>query len=91
MNCFRAVGKGAHHSRLSIPARIELPDGTALTISFLVDTGSEVNLVRQGLVPNELLRRSEFPLNFFAANQGSLAGGLNELEATITMKGKDPD
>ena len=36
MNSFRAVGKGARHSRLAVPARMQLQDGTTQPISFLV-------------------------------------------------------
>ncbi len=43
-------GEEAWHRRLSVLARLILKDGTEVLVSALLDTGSEVNLIRRGLL-----------------------------------------
>ena len=43
-------------------------DGTKVPMRVLMDTGSEVNIIRKGLCPPNLLRPSSYPVRFYTAS-----------------------
>ena len=58
---------------MTIP--IQLPNKSIYELEFLVDTGSDVNLIRKGLLPSECWERPENVVTLFTANDRVMAGG----------------
>ncbi len=55
--------------------------------SALIDTGAEVCLIRQGLLPEFLFQPAENPLRLIAVNKQRLAGGDKEVLITMVISG----
>ena len=53
---------------------------------ILVDTGAQPNLVRKGLSPPHLFRRSTHPLHLSAANSGTVDGGRFVILLTLCFQ-----
>ena len=79
------VGPRKKHTRLLIPATIELWDGVEKNVNVFIDTGSEVNLVRKGLVPSSYFSPAKKPLELWAANAACLSGGKMEVTFNIRI------
>ena len=62
-----------------------------MPVSALVDTGSEVNLFRRGLVDNKFTKACGAHVGFFAANQQSLGGNHRRLSCEFLMEGVEVD
>ena len=62
-----------------------------MPVSALVDTGSEVNLFRRGLVDNKFSKACGAHVGFFAANQQSLGGNHRRLSCEFLMEGVEVD
>ena len=58
-------------------------DGTRKSISILVDTGAEANLVRKGLLSDSLMRNAREPLSFVTASGQPLEGGKRTAKLTL--------
>ena len=52
-----------------------LPNGGLIGLKFLVDTGAQVNLIKEKLVPFQFFKRAETPLKLITANNSILEGG----------------
>ena len=57
-------------------------DGFELDVIALVDTGSEVNLIRRNLIPEKYLLPPREKVLLKAANQTGLGGGHREVRVT---------
>ena len=57
-------------------------------IQALVDTGSDINLIRRDLVPQQCLVPSRRPMCILAANQMSMGGDHRELQGTLIIRGQ---
>jgi len=55
--------------------------------SALIDTGAEMFLIRQGLLPKFLFQPDEIPLWLIAVNKQRLAGGEKEVLITMLISG----
>ena len=58
---------------LLVPCK--LANGQSKELEFLVDTGSEVNLIKSELVPDTCLVQANKKLNLFTASDTPLVGG----------------
>ena len=74
------------NSRLLIPITF-----TCHHLSLLLDTGSEVNLVRRDLFPPQLLVEAENPIRMTAANHSALSGGQFLVGVTVAFAATDID
>jgi hypothetical protein len=79
------------HCRLSVPARLVLRDGSEINILALVDTGSEVNIVRRGLVDPRHTSECGLEIHFCAVNKQSLGRNHRRLSCDIILSGVDQD
>ena len=61
--------------QLVLRVLLTLPDGKKMLAKALVDTGAQVNIVRQGLVPQYLMEKATDPVRLVAANQEIIPGG----------------
>ena len=56
-------------------------------VTVFIDTGSEVSLVKRGLLPEGLLQRAKQPLQLLTASGQPLRGGAREVQADLKMVG----
>ena len=82
-------GPKKRHTRLLIPATLQVGDEPDISVSLFIDTGSEVDLVRTGVVPSSYLKPAKRPLHLWAANAGRLPGGESEVLVNIRIAGID--
>ena len=71
MNKVHKVGEDL---QLLMNIQVRTNDGTRKSVSVLVDTGAEANLVRGGLFNDSLMRNAREPLSFVTANGQPLEG-----------------
>ena len=71
------------HCRLSVPTRLVLRDGSDMSILALVDTGSEVNIIRQGLIDPGYTSACGPEIHFCAVNKQSLGRNHRKLSCVI--------
>lgn len=64
---------------------------TSRTLEALVDTGSEVNLVRRGLFPPDCFQPSARPVSLTTANSQRMSGGVQEALLTLEFAGRDKE
>ena len=76
-------------TRLNVSLRLEINPSYILTLSGLVDTGCETNLIRRGIVPDSFFHPARNPINFVAANNTSVIGGQRDLFTTIHFDALD--
>jgi hypothetical protein len=55
-----------YHCRLAVPVVLMMRNGTRVRVSALVDTGSEMNLVRCGLMDDQHSRPFVTEVSFYA-------------------------
>ena len=73
-----------------------LPEGSTLPgVEILIDTGAEVNLIREGLVPKNLLSTAEKTFRFLTADGTRMRGGDKVVQLKMcfqktTMTDADP-
>ncbi len=79
------------HCRLSVPTRLVLRDGSEINISALVDTGSEVNIVRRGLIDPRHTSACGPEIQFCTVNKQSLGRNHRRLSCDIILSGADQD
>ena len=63
------------HSQLRVGFTFIHTSGESFEAKALIDTGAEVSLVRQGLLPPSLFKISEIPLKIMGANEQRVRGG----------------
>ena len=78
-------------TRLLVSVGLQLSNGMQIPIKMLVDTGSQVNLIKKGIVHDSLFRVSKNPVKFIAANQQVVSGGQRELEGQFFFDFVNPD
>ena len=71
--------------------QFELFPNICTPVQALIDTGSEVNLIRQGLLLAKSFRPTANPVTFLAANQTMVEGGRLEVEGKLLMEGCEVD
>ena len=74
---------------MKIRARAQFEDGSGTDLCILVDTGSEVNIIRSGLVARSLLTKSASPIKFLTASSEVLVGGEREVQCELLIDGLD--
>ncbi len=79
------------HCRLSVPTRLVLRDRSEISILALVDTGSEVNIIRRGLIDPSHTSACGPEIHFFAVNKQSLGRNHQRLSCDIILSGFDQD
>ena len=77
--------------RLNINMTMRLASGPLRKITVLMDTGSEVNLIRRGIVGPEHLRPVKRPMKIAAAGMTILSGGDQEVECLLEIPGIERD
>ena len=65
---------------------MEIPGQEPIQVRVLVDTGAEVSLVRQGLLPEGAMREAKRPLKLVAANNQRLPGGRRVAEVGLRFE-----
>ena len=83
--------KETWHCRLALEGSLVVKDGVRFSVSALVDTGSEVNLVRKGLVDPKYLRPCGPEVSFVAVNKQGLGGNHNHLSCELSFQGCERD
>ena len=83
--------KETWHCRLALEGSLVMKDGVRFSVSALVDTGSEVNLVRKGLVDPKYLRPCGPEVSFVAVNKQGLGGNHNRLSCELSFQGCERD
>ena len=84
-------GVRKRHTRLLLPATIQVGDEPEKSVNLFIDTGSEVDLIRGGVVAPKYLAPARRPLQLWAANSGVLAGGQKEVVVHIKIDAVDCD
>ena len=74
-------------TKLVVHAILCLADGSRVEVSALVDTGAEVNLVRQKSLAPRYFRESDKPKRFLTADQGVMQGGRDEVVCDFVLWG----
>ena len=74
---------------LRVKMQAELEDGATVDLEVLVDTGSEVNIVRRGIINTHLFRESTRPVRFLTASSSIMEGGQREVACQMLIKGID--
>jgi hypothetical protein len=77
---------GAGQKQFLIETFVCTKEGGESFPQILVDTGAQPNLVRKGLFPRHLFRRSSNPLNLMAANQKRIDGGTHTTLLTLMFR-----
>ena len=73
--------------RLRIPALLKVGDQVTRDVTIFLDTGSEISLVRRGLIPDELLQQARCPIQLMAANGQLMKGGSREVCVELRLTG----
>ena len=76
---------------MRIPANLRSTDLGVRDAVLLIDTGAEVCLIKQGLLPSELFSESQRPMRLLAANNQRLPGGTREIVVSICLRGMDSE
>lgn len=97
MGGVRVLGHGTHkrpptgqletHLRVEVVLQVEREWG--VQAKALLDTGAEVNLVRNGLLPDSAFHQASHPLRIIAANNQQLEGGDSEVNLAIHFNAVD--
>ena len=66
---------GQEYLQLLMRIHCRLPNGRTRKLRVLIDTGAQVNLIREGLVPYVCTQQAIKPVRLMAANQLPLPGG----------------
>ena len=66
-------------TRLMVSAKLGVDGAPNREVSIMVDTGSEVNLVRKDIFAPDHFRQAKTPAKFLAANQTVVVGGCRNL------------
>ena len=77
--------------RLTLDVHITYSSDVKGKIRILIDTGSEVNLIRRGVTLPQFLLPVKRPLKIAMASHAIMPGGDRELHCTLTMHGIEHD
>ena len=83
-----SVGPEGIQIRLRVPMTLHAEGGWSKEITAFVDTGSEVSLVRRGVLPDDLLQMAERPMQLVTATRQVMCGGLRQAKATLELVGR---
>jgi hypothetical protein len=64
---------------------VRLPDKTQKIFKILIDTGAEVNLVKQSAIPQHFFKISPKPLRLITASGDEMFGGKREVELLLVF------
>ena len=76
------------HIRLRIPVTLSLSNGWSKEISAFIDTGSEVSLIKRGLLPDDSMRPAGRPLQLVTASGQVMRGGAREADTSLGLVGR---
>ena len=76
-------------SRLIVELGLRLPDHSVFNLQALIDRGTEVNLIRRGLLDPQHFVPSENPRRFLTVDSTEMAGGKDELHGQVLFWGED--
>jgi len=71
--------------------KAEVAPGEFTTLKLLVDTGAEVSIIREGIVPEEHLYTLHKPWKLTAANQQLIRGGEQVAKVILHLEGFEVD
>lgn len=78
------------HIHLSLQFRADLlVKGQKFRIKVLIDTGAEVNVIKQGLIPPAFVKYNKRPINMTAADASDLIRGKSGVSGKIFFSGSD--
>jgi hypothetical protein len=83
VNIVHEVGNNPRESKMLMDVYARLPSGRGQMLRILVDTGAEVNLVREGLLPHSEFSRAESRLHFTMANGQPMRGGTHSVQTQL--------
>lgn len=66
-------------------------EGQTFLVKALIDTGAEVNIIRRGIIPPELLRRAETPISLSTADSSAIQGGKLGVSGLANLRGHERD
>ena len=87
----KGQGDSEWHCRLAVAACLVLKDGTEVPVSALVDTGSEVNLIREGLLEPRHTRPCGPEVRFCAVNKQPLGDVHRQVACQLVLNGTEQD
>ena len=76
---------------LLLAVGIRARDGTVVQIQALVDTGSDINLIRRNLVPAFCLDQCARHMQIMAANNMDMGGNHRLFNGHLIISGKPPE
>ena len=77
--------------RLTIDVTFHFSTSETRRVRVLIDTGSEVNLIRRGIIPPHLLTPVKRPLRIATASHELMPGGDKEVACKIVLTGIEHD
>jgi hypothetical protein len=77
--------------RLRVKATLQVDAGPVKEVRIFIDTGSEVNLIRRGILARDQLQPARRPVRLWAANSGTLSGGTLEAPVHLRFVGSEVD
>ena len=85
----KSGGRGVRQVRLRLPATLTVNKALSLEITTFVDTGSEVSLIKRGLLPEEILQSTHRPVQLVTASGQPLRGGSREAWVDLGFMGHE--
>ena len=79
------VKSGQNFLQLPMKIKCRLPNGRVRKLKVLVDTGAQVNLIREGLVPYTCTTLADKPVRLMAANNRPLPSGNRCTEPQLSF------
>ena len=77
------VRSGKTDDKMFLQVYCRLPSGKALSLRVLIDTGCEVNLVREGVLPRAEFSSAKRRLNLTTANSQPMRGGDRSISTKL--------
>ena len=84
-------GSGPRQVRLRIAVTLQIPHEADRELLVFIDTGSEVSLIRRGIIPPEHFSPARRPVQLWAANSGTMQGGSTEAKVRLKFVGTEVD
>jgi len=87
--CLRSVeGSDERKNQLILSAKFRRNGGTDVWLESLIDTGAQVNLIRKGLIKDDLIRSSGKPIRLVTATGEVIAGAMMRCKLLYRSEGK---
>ena len=84
---FHNISKGDNNLQLLVKLDLVLPEGSTLPgVEILIDTGAEVNFIREGLVPKHVLSPAEKTFRFLTADGTRMRGGDKVVQLKMSFQ-----